>query len=307
MNIIFHYFRLGKPEIVVKAESVDDVSKVVSFCNQRKMPVIAFGGGTGLEGGVSAIKGGVSLDLSALDQIVVVNAEDFDCTVQCGVTRVQLNTYLKDTGLFFPVDPGADATLGGMCATSASGTNAVRYGTMRENVLNLQVVLANGDIIYTRGEGRHVRKSAAGYNLTNLFVGSEGTLGIITAATLKLYGIPECISVAVVPFSTVRSAVDAVVQILQNCIPVSRIEFLDEAQITACNKYSKLNLKVTPTLFLEFHGSLSTMEPHIELTKDICSTLNGQDCEFNWASSKEERDNLWVARHNAYYACLALK
>ncbi|VDI59689.1 D-lactate dehydrogenase (cytochrome) [Mytilus galloprovincialis] len=240
-----------------------------------------------------------------MNEILSVNPEDFDCTVQSGVTRMQLNNYLRDTGLWFPIDPGADASLCGMCSTSASGTNAVRYGTMRENVLNLEVVLADGRVINTAGKGRRTKKTSAGYNLTNLFVGSEGTLGIITKASLKLFGIPEATVSAVCHFPDVQGAVDTTVQVLQCGIPIARIEFLDEVSIDAVNKYSKMDMKVAPSLFLEFTGTPSSLDEQAALVADLCSMNNGSD--FKWAKDPEERSHLWKARHDILYACMALK
>ncbi|KAL3171811.1 hypothetical protein MRX96_001452 [Rhipicephalus microplus] len=243
------------PDVVVFAKDTSQVSQTAKLCYKKGIPLTAFGSGSGLEGGVNAAKGGVCIDVSQMDKMVELNASDFDVVVEPGLTWRNLNQQIRDTGLWFPVDPGADASLGGMCSTSASGTNAVRYGTMRENVLNLEVVLPDGTVIYTAGKGRRTRKTSAGYNLTNLFVGSEGTLGIITQATLRLHSAPQVVVAAVVPFPTTTAAVEAVVQTLQCNVPVARIEFLDEHTITACNKYSKTDYKVTPTLFLEFHGS----------------------------------------------------
>ncbi|KAM9753476.1 putative D-lactate dehydrogenase, mitochondrial isoform 1-T1 [Menidia menidia] len=297
--------RCCPPDVVVFPRCVEEVSALARVCHKHNLPIIPFGTGTGLEGGVGAVQGGVCFSLRNMDQILDLHPEDFDVTVEPGVTRMSLNAYLRDTGLWFPVDPGADASLCGMAATSASGTNAVRYGTMRENVMNLEVVLADGTIIHTAGKGRRPRKTSAGYNLTNLFVGSEGTLGIITKATLRLYGIPEAMVSAVCSFPSVQTAVDSTVQILQAGVPIARIEFLDDVMIDACNRFSSLSYAVTPTLFLEFHGSERSLEEQVNTAEEITQSNGGSD--FQWARDAETRSRLWKARHDAWYAAQALR
>ena len=290
------------PEAVVFAHSNEEVSEIVKICHRYKTPVIPFGTGTSLEGHVAALQGGVCIDLSEMNQVLKVNSDDLDCRVQAGVTRKQLNHALRDTGLFFPVDPGADASLGGMVSTRASGTNAVRYGTMRENLLGLTVVLSHGQIIRT---GTRARKSAAGYDLTHLFCGSEGTLGVITEIQLRLYGIPEAITSAVCSFPSLQGAVNTVIPTIQLGIPVARIELMDEIQMDAVNKFSNLNYPVQPTLFFEFHGTEQSAAEQAEMVGEIAREHGGSD--FRWAQKQEDRNKLWQARHDAYYAALALK
>ncbi|XP_060784211.1 probable D-lactate dehydrogenase, mitochondrial [Neoarius graeffei] len=297
--------RCHPPDIVVFPQCVEEVSELAKICYRHQLPIIPFGTGTGMEGGVNAVKGGVCFSLRKMDQVLDLHPEDFDVTVEPGITRKGLNSYLRDTGLWFPVDPGADASLCGMAATSASGTNAVRYGTMRENILNLEVVLADGTVIHTAGKGRRTRKTAAGYNLTNLFVGSEGTLGILTKATLRLYGIPESVVSAVCSFPSVQAAVDSTVQVLQAGVPIARIEFLDDVMISACNRFNSLSYPVLPTLFLEFHGSSRSLEEQVSITEAIARENSGSD--FTWAEDEDTRSQLWKARHHAWYAAKALR
>ena len=290
------------PDAVCFANSTEEVASIVRWCNQHKVPVIAFGTGTSLEGQVQAVNGGICIDLSQMNQVLEVNQDDLDCRVEAGVTRRQLNDYLRDTGLFFPVDPGADTSLGGMTATRASGTNAVRYGTMRENVLSLTVVTANGEIIRT---GSRARKSAAGYDLTHLFVGSEGTLGIITEIGLRLYGLPEAMSAAIVNFPDVQSAAEATSVTIQMGISVARIELVDAGYIEAINNYSKTDYPELPTLFLEFHGTHAVVQDQVKQFGEISEEFGASG--FQWAEKEEERRKLWRARHDAYYAGLAMK
>ncbi|MBK1670344.1 FAD-binding oxidoreductase [Rhodovibrio sodomensis] len=290
------------PEAVAFPESTEEVARLVAICARHGKPVIPFGVGTSLEGHVAALSGGVCLDLSRMNDVLEVNAEDMDCAVQAGVTRKQLNEYLRDTGLFFPIDPGADATLGGMAATGASGTNAVRYGTMRENVIGLTVVLADGSVVHTGGRAR---KSSAGYDLTRLMIGSEGTLGVITEVRLRLAGQPEAISSAVCAFPTLEGAVETAQLVIQSGIPVARMELLDEVQMDACNRYSGLDYPVQPTIFFEFHGSDAGVAEQAERTGELAQAAGGTD--FAWATRPEERSQLWAARHAAFYAALALR
>ena len=289
------------PDAVCFAQSNEEVAQIVRLCAASSIPVIAYGTGTSLEGQVQAVNGGICIDLSQMDQVLEVNAEDLDCRVQAGVTRRQLDQYLRDTGLFFPIDPGADTSIGGMTATRASGTNAVRYGTMRENVMALTVVTASGEIIKT---GTRARKSSAGYDLTRLFVGSEGTLGIITEITLRLYGLSEAISAAIVAFPDVRSAADATIQTIQMGIPVARIELVDRGYMAAINNYSKTDYPELDTLFLEFHGTTAGVAEQVRMFEEISQEFGASG--FQWAEQEEDRSRLWRARHDAYYAGLAV-
>jgi D-lactate dehydrogenase (cytochrome) len=290
------------PDAVAFARSTEEVAALVAICARHRTPVVAYGTGTSLEGHIAALEGGLSIDLSGLDRVLEVNAADLDARVEAGVTRKALNAHLRDTGLFFPIDPGADASLGGMAATRASGTNAVRYGTMRENVLGLTVVTADGRVVRT---GTRARKSAAGYDLTRLFVGSEGTLGIITELQLRLQGIPEAISAAVCSFADLAGAVDTVIATIQTGVPVARIELLDELQMRACNLHSKLDYPEAPTLFFEFHGTPAGVEEQARTVGEIAEGFGGAG--FAWATRPEDRSRLWQARHDAYWATKLLR
>jgi D-lactate dehydrogenase (cytochrome) len=291
----------GMPDAVVFPASTDEVARIVRACAARRVPMVPFGMGSSLEAHVNAIRGGVSMDLTRMTRVVRLSAEDLDVTVEAGITHRKLNDTLKNTGLWFPVDPGADATIGGMTATRASGTTAVRYGTMRENVLALTVVLADGRVIHTGGRAR---KSSSGYDLTRLFVGSEGTLGVITEITLRLYGRPEAVSAAVCPFQTMEGAASTVITTIQLGIPVARIEIIDEAQLDAVNRYSKTSYPLSPTLFFEFHGtSDAAVAEHARMVEEIASEHGAMG--FQWALTLEDRTTLWQARHNALYATIA--
>jgi D-lactate dehydrogenase (cytochrome) len=290
------------PDAVVFVESNEEVAEIMKLCVQHGTPIIPYGTGTSLEGHVAALQGGVCIDLTRMNQVLEVNAADLDCRVQAGVTRKQVNHHLRNSGLFFPIDPGADASLGGMTATRASGTNAVRYGTMRENVLGLTVVTAEGRILRT---GTRARKSAAGYDLTRLFVGSEGTLGVITEIQLRLQGIPEAMSAAVCSFDSMEGAVHTVIFTIQMGIPVARVELVDEVQIDAINRYSDLDYPVKPALFFEFHGTPASVAEQVERVGEIADENGGSN--FQWATKEQDRQKLWEARHNGYYAALALR
>ncbi len=290
------------PDAVVFPQTTEDVQDAVRICAAHCMPVIAFGAGTSLEGHINAPFGGVSIDFRDMNRVLAVNSQDLDCVVEPGITRKQLNEHLRDQGLFFPLDPGADASLGGMAATRCSGTNAVRYGTMKDNVLALKVVLPNGELMTT---ARRAKKSSAGYDLTRLMVGSEGTLGVITELTLKLSGIPEAIAGGVCPFPSVEAACNAAIMTIQSGIPVARIELLDELQVKATNLYSKLTLPEVPMLFVEFHGSPAGVAEQSERFGEIASDLGGGP--FEWATKPEDRSKLWQARHDAYWAGRGLR
>lgn len=289
-------------DAVLTAHNKQDVADAVKICNEYKMPVIAFGVGSSLEGQLNAPHGGLCIDMSAMTEILHVNEADLTATVQAGVTREQLNQHLRMTGLFFPIDPGANATLGGMVATRASGTNAVRYGTMKDVVLSLEVVMPNGEIIQT---GTRAKKSSAGYDLTRLIIGSEGTLGIVTEITVKLFGVPECTGSGICHFPSIDLACQAVMTTIQYGLPVARIELLDAVQVKACNAYSKLTLKEMPTLFVEFHGTQNGVKEQAELFASIIAEYQGQD--FAWDTEEAKRKQLWTARHNAYHASRALR
>ncbi|MEY4725393.1 MAG: hypothetical protein RLZ36_20 [Pseudomonadota bacterium] len=293
------YTHVPPPAAVVFAESTQDVADAVKLAAQYKVPVIPFGVGSSLEGHLLAVQGGISLDVSRMNKVLSVNAEDLTVTVQPGVTRKQLNDEIKSTGLFFPIDPGADASIGGMCATRASGTNAVRYGTMRENVLTLEVVTASGEVIRT---GTRAKKSAAGYDLTRLFVGSEGTLGVMTEITLRIYPLPEAVSAAVCSFPTIEAAVQTTIAIIQMGVPIARVELLDGGSVKIVNQYAKLTLAETPLLLMEFHGSPAGVQEQAQTVQEIASEHGG--VAFEWATTPEERTRLWTARHNAYFAAV---
>ncbi len=290
------------PQAVAFVRTVDEVVAVVRLCQQHRVPLVPYGAGSSLEGHTLAVHGGLTLNLQQMNQIVQVHAQDQTATVQPGVTRKALNAELRDSGLFFPVDPGADATIGGMCATRASGTNAVRYGTMRENVVNLTVVMANGEIVKT---ARRARKSSAGYDLTRLFVGSEGTLGVIVEATVKLYPLPAGIMAAVCAFPDINAAVEVVIQTIQLGVPIARCEFADTLAIKAINAYSKTQMPEQPHLFFEFHGSDAGVQEQVELVQSLVQDAGG--AQFQWAHTPEARSKLWEARHNIYFAALQLR
>ncbi len=291
------------PDAVAYVETTEEAARLLALCNADGVPLTAFGAGTSLEGHVTPVRGGISLDLSRMTRVLEVNQADMDCRVEAGVTRQGLNEHLRDSGLFFPVDPGSECTIGGMCATRASGTNAVRYGTIRENVLGLTVALADGRVIRTGGR---VRKSAAGYDLTRLFIGSEGTLGVITEIQLRLHGIPEAMSSAICQFETLAGAVETVIAILQMGIPVARMELLDDVQMAGCIAFSKLaDLAAVPTLFFEFHGTTASAAEQAAQAQEIATGLGARG--FIWATDSTERNRLWQARHDAYWAALALR
>ena len=295
-------FEVPPPSAVVFAESTQDVADAVKLAAQYKVPVIPFGVGSSLEGHLLAVQGGISIDVSRMDQVLSINAEDLTVTVQPGITRMGVNNAVKSEGLFFPIDPGADASIGGMTATRASGTNAVRYGTMRENVLALEVVTAQGEVIRT---GTRAKKSSAGYDLTRLMVGSEGTLGVITEITLKLYPLPEAISAATCSFPTIEAAVRTVIQVIQLGVPIARCELIDANTVRMVNAHSKLGLREEHMLLMEFHGSPASVKEQAETVQEIAGEFGGN--AFEWATTPEERTRLWTARHNAYFAAIQSK
>jgi D-lactate dehydrogenase (cytochrome) len=295
-------FAAAPPDAVAFPRSTEEVAAIARLCHAHGVPMIPYGVGSSVEGHVLAVRGGVSVDLGQMNEVVAVHAEDLDVVVQPGVTRKQLNDALKGTGLFFPLDPGADATIGGMAATRASGTNAVRYGTMRENVLALTVVLADGTVLKT---GSRARKSSAGYDLTRLFVGSEGTLGIITEVTVRVHPLPEAVSAATCRFPTVRAAVETVIRTIQLGVPIARCELLDAASIRAINRHSRLGLPEAPMLFFEFHGSPAGVAEQAEGVQALAAEHGGMG--FEWSATPEERSRLWTARHDCYFACLNLR
>ena len=287
------------PSAVVFAHSTQDVQDAVRLAAQYAVPVIPYGAGSSLEGHLLAVQGGISLDVSRMNQVLSVNADDLTVTVQPGITRKALNDAIKDTGLFFPIDPGADASIGGMTATRASGTNAVRYGTMRENVLALEVVTASGEVIRT---GTRAKKSSAGYDLTRLLVGSEGTLGVMTEITVKLYPLPEAVSAAICSFPSIEAAVRTTIQTIQLGVPIARVELIDANSVRMVNAHSKLNLREEPMLLMEFHGSSASVQEQAQTVQEIASEFGGN--AFEWASTPEERTRLWTARHNTYFAAV---
>ncbi|MDP4075435.1 FAD-binding oxidoreductase [Acidovorax sp. A1169] len=295
-------FSAMPPDAVAHARTREEVLAIVRLCRDHRVPLVPYGAGSSLEGHTLATRGGLTLNLQPMDQVVAIHPEDQTATVQPGVTRKALNAELRDTGLFFPIDPGADATIGGMCATRASGTNAVRYGTMRENVLNLTVVTADGEVVKT---GQRARKSAAGYDLTRLFVGSEGTLGVVVEATVRLYPLPESVMAAVCAFPDIDTAVQVVVQTIQLGVPIARCEFVDATAIRALNGHSRTDLPEQPHLFFEFHGSAAGVQEQVATVQALA--LDGGGARFQWASSPEERTRLWEARHNVYFAALQLR
>jgi D-lactate dehydrogenase (cytochrome) len=292
-------FAVPPPAAVVFAESTDEVAAAVKLCHAHDTPVIPFGVGSSLEGHLLAVQGGVSIDVGRMNKVLAINAEDLTVTVQAGVTRKQLNEEIKSTGLFFPIDPGADATLGGMSATRASGTNAVRYGTMRENVLALEVVTASGEVIRT---GTRAKKSSAGYDLTRLFVGSEGTLGVMTEVTLRIYPLPEAISAAICSFPSIEDAVRTTIEVIQLGVPIARVALIDDNTVRMVNAHSKLGLREEPMLLMEFHGSPLGVKEQAETVQELAASHGGN--AFEWATTPEERTRLWTARHNAYFAAI---